>query len=122
MSNDITPERLKSWRKAEGLNQTELGQMLGWDKIIVSSIETGRRRISAPEQRLLKLLILGEPPFQKEDDPWNPQIDFTQEGWSIMTRISHREGYHSPRAWIVQKIRDCLAMAANRDLKFCKTT
>lgn len=110
MNEEITPSRLKEWRKMEGLNQEQLAQMVGWDKLIVSNIETGRRNISDPEQRLLKLLIYGEMPFETKRGPWNPQIEFTDTEWSIMTRVAHREGYHSPRAWIVQKIRDCLAM------------
>jgi transcriptional regulator with XRE-family HTH domain len=110
MSEEITPERLKSWRKIEGLTQSALGEMLGWDKLMVTKIETGRRKISEPEQRLLKLLINGEPPFPSAQSPYDARIDFTSEEWTIMDHIAKREGYHGARQWIVQKIRDCLAM------------
>ena len=107
--NDITAEEMKAWRKAEGLTQEEFGNMLGWQKLVVTNIETGRRGISEAEQRLLKLLIRGEMPF-KGRDSYAPQIDFSESEWAIMTRIAHREGYHSPRPWIVAKIRGYLAM------------
>jgi transcriptional regulator with XRE-family HTH domain len=110
MSADITANSLKEWRKKEGLTQTDLGQMIGLDKYAITTIETGRRQISAPEQRLLKLLIHGEPPFPSAQNPYDPRIDFTAEEWTIIDRIAKREGYHSARPWLVQKIRDCLAM------------
>ena len=110
MKNDITAEHLKEWRKAEGLTQTALGEMIGLDKYAITTIETGRRKISDPEQRLLKLLIYGEPPFPSARGPYDPQIDFTHEEWGLMTKIAHREGYHSARPWVIQRIRDFLAM------------
>lgn len=110
MSKEITSNSLKQWRKAEGLTQADLAEMIGWDKLVVTNIETGRRKISDPEQRLLKLLIHNEPPFPSAQNPYDPRIDFTAEEWVIMDRIAKREGYHSARPWVVQKIRDCLAM------------
>lgn len=111
MSNDITAAELKAWRKEEGMTQTELGEMIGWDKYAVTSIETGRRNISDAEQRLLKLLIRGEAPFETQRGPWDPQIQFSEQEWALMTKIALREGYHSARSWIVAKIRGYLAMA-----------
>lgn len=110
MNNDITPSELREWRKKEGLTQTELGAMIGLDKYAITTIETDRRYISAPEQRLLKLLIRGELPFSDRTRPWDPQVDFTETEWSMMTRIAHREGFHSPRPWIISKIRGYLSM------------
>lgn len=110
MTHQITPESLKTWRKAEGLTQEDLANMIGWKKLIVTNIETGRREISDPEQRLLKLLIHGELPFEIKQNPYDPKLDFTHEEWVIMTHIAHREGHRSPRTWIIQRIRDCLAM------------
>jgi transcriptional regulator with XRE-family HTH domain len=110
MSKDLTPADLRKWRKEEGLTQEALGSMLGWDKIVVTNIETRRRAISPAEQRLLKLLIKGEMPFPNRRQPWSPQIDFTEAEWALMTQIAHREGYHSARPWIVGKIRNYLAM------------
>lgn len=107
--NDITAEEMKAWRKAEGLTQEEFGKMLGWEKVMVAKIETGRRGISEAEQRLLKLLIRGEMPFPARSG-YAPQIDFSEAEWAIMTRIAHRDGYHSARPWIVSKIRGYLAM------------
>lgn len=110
MNIDITAEHLKEWRKAERLTQTALGEMIGLDKYAITTIETGRRKISDPEQRLLKLLIHGVPPFPSARGPYDPQLDFTHEEWALMTKIAHREGYHSARAWVIQRIRDFLAM------------
>lgn len=109
MNQDITPEELKAWRKEEGLTQPELGAMVGMDKYAVTNIERGKRGISEAEQRLLKLLIRGEMPFPARSG-YAPQIDFSEGEWAIMTRIAHRDGYHSARPWIVSKIRGYLAM------------
>lgn len=109
--HDITADEMKAWRKAEGLTQEEFGKMLGWEKVMVSKIETGRRGISEAEQRLLKLLIRGEMPFRDHAGYIN-QVDFSEGEWATMTRIAWREGYHSARPWIVAKIRGYLAMSA----------
>lgn len=111
MNEDLTGSDLREWRRAEGLTQAELGAMIGLDKYAITTMETGRRNISPAEQRLLRLLIRGEMPFSSSSrSGYAPQIDFTEAEWAIMTRIAHREGYHSPRPWIVAKIRAYLAM------------
>lgn len=111
MSADITSQELKAWRKEEGLTQTELGKMIGWPKLVVTNIETERRSISDAEQRLLKLLIRGEAPFETHKAPWDPQIEFSEQEWALMTKIAFREGFHSARPWIVAKIRGYVSMA-----------
>jgi transcriptional regulator with XRE-family HTH domain len=115
MKPDITPESLKSWRKAEKLNQARLAEMIGWKPLIVTNIETGRREISEPEQRLLRLLIYGEMPFERSQGPFDPQIEFTDSEWSLMTRLANRDGAQSTRKWIVEKIRAYLAMTFSED-------
>lgn len=119
MTADITPQELKAWRKAERLTQPELGEMIGIDKYAITTIENSRRKISEPEQRLLKLLIRGEAPFETNKAPWDPSIEFSESEWSMMHRIAIREGYHSARPWIVAKIRGYIAMteATNTELK-----
>ncbi|NCG08516.1 MAG: helix-turn-helix domain-containing protein [Verrucomicrobia bacterium] len=63
METDITPAVLKKWRKEKKLTQTQLGNRVGLDKFAVTNIEHGKRKISAPEQLLFKLLLRGELPF-----------------------------------------------------------
>ncbi|WOO40409.1 helix-turn-helix transcriptional regulator [Rubellicoccus peritrichatus] len=108
MASDITPESLKEWRKEQKMTQTEMGSLMGWEKLVVTNIETGRRKISDAEQRLLKLLIHGELPFNApvSDDV----LEFDQDEWGLIHRMAQREGYSDAKDWIVSKIRAYLSM------------
>ncbi|MEO0797195.1 MAG: XRE family transcriptional regulator [Verrucomicrobiota bacterium] len=108
MKELITGEDIREYREKHGLTQTEFGEMAGWKKLVVTNIETGRRKISEPEQRFLKLLMRGEMPERA------PKIDgkLIFEGLEAekIATFARREGFSSPEDWVVTKIRAYLAM------------
>lgn len=105
MTEDITPEQLRAWRKEHGLTQTALGDKIGLDKVAISNIETGRRGISPAEQRLLLQIMRNQ---QADSDEW--RLKFTAEQWKDVLIRSRREGFEDPTSWIAAKIRAYLAM------------
>ncbi len=109
--DDITPEQLRAWRLNAHMTQEKLGVQLGLKKVAVTKIENGKRKISAAEQKLFKLLIHGEMPFSTAQiDAKNSQLQFSPEQWEIIHLASKREGYDDTRSWIVDKIRGYLRM------------
>ncbi|MEM8866768.1 MAG: helix-turn-helix transcriptional regulator [Verrucomicrobiota bacterium] len=110
----ITPAQLREWRNQTGITQAELGQKLGLPKIAITKIEVGLRKISDPEQKLLKLLIYGELPFHNElIDEKTTQLDFSPEQWKIIQKAAIKEGYTDAKRWIVDKIKSYLRMNPN---------
>ncbi|QYY34503.1 helix-turn-helix transcriptional regulator [Ruficoccus sp. ZRK36] len=58
----ITKEFLNQWIADKGMTQVEFGELVGWDKYAIHGVLSGKRKIKAPEQRLLNLLIFGKLP------------------------------------------------------------
>jgi transcriptional regulator with XRE-family HTH domain len=114
MDSEITPSILKSWRKEKGLTQTQLGNRIGLDKFAVTNIEHGKRKISPPEQMLLKLLIHGELPFPLLSKL--NELDFTKPEWHFISMLSMREGFSNPNDWISAKIKSYLAQIPQKTL------
>ncbi len=114
MKSDITPENLKKWRKEKRLTQTQLGKRVGLNKFAITNIEHGKRKISAPEQLLFKLLLLGELPFPVKTKL--NELDFTQAEWKCIGALSIREGFRNPNDWISAKIKSYLAQIPQQTL------
>lgn len=104
--NEITAHELREWRTRQGLTQTELGKIVGWKKLVVTNIETGRRKISEAEQKVLQMIINGAPAIGSHLDA---SMKFTADEWATMQKMALREGYGDAKAWIVAKIRAYLA-------------
>ena len=113
MNEEITPEALKHWRKSMGMTQTQFGELIGWDKYVVTNIENGHRKISIPEQKLLRIVMSGG--VDCVDLEGKYRIDFTPEESEIITRMAHREGYTDAGKWVASKIRAFLAMLPPED-------
>ncbi|MFP4069490.1 MAG: helix-turn-helix domain-containing protein [Opitutales bacterium] len=107
----ITAESLRAWRRKQGITQAELATHLGLKKVAVTKIESGRRQISPPEQKLLQLLVHGRYPFSSPElDARGTRLEFSAEEWRIIHRAAAREGYDDAKRWIVDKIRSYLRM------------
>lgn len=108
---EITAETLRTWRRRHGITQEALGGLLGLKKVAVTKIEGGQRKISAPEQKLLQLLVHGRYPFSTPElDAKSTQLHFNTEEWAIIHRAARSEGYRDAHLWIVEKIRSYLRM------------
>lgn len=108
---EITYAQVRAWRKQANMTQQELGEYLGLKKIAVTKIELGHRKISPSEQKLLRLLICGELPFDSSMvSIRNSELAFTEEQWEVVHFVAAREGYSDAKQWIVDKIKGYLRM------------
>ena len=114
MDSDITPSILKKWRKEKGLTQTQLGKRVGLDKFAITNIEHGKRKISSPEQLILKLLMYGKLPFPVSTKL--NELDFSESEWNFIATLSMREGFSNANDWISTKIRSYLAQIPQQTL------
>lgn len=98
---EITGESLKLLRGSKGLNQTEVGEIIGLDGYHVSNIEKGRRAISPSEMKLLRLYFFGEIPFDlvHQEKPLGTILEFTEDEWKIIEILALRAGQKPPQ-WI----------------------
>ncbi|MEM7790027.1 MAG: helix-turn-helix transcriptional regulator [Verrucomicrobiota bacterium] len=107
----ITPEQMRIWRQNAEMTQETLGKHLGLKKVAITKIEGGKRKISDPEQKLLRLLMFGELPFHNPViETKNSTLEFTPEQWEIIHKTAQQEGYTDAKQWIVDKIRSYLRM------------
>jgi DNA-binding XRE family transcriptional regulator len=114
MKTNLSPVALKAWRQQNQLTQTQLGLKIGLDKFAITNIERGQRKISQPEQLLLKLLIYGELPFASPNK--NNTLDFSEQEWRLIHSLSLREGFKITNDWLVMKIRIYLAQIPKESL------
>ncbi len=110
MKPDITPEILAELLSERGMKQKELCLILNLSAPNISHIMNGNRNVSSSEQKLLKLFFYGEMPFDmlsaREDV--RTVLNFTHDEWQVITVLSNREGYTSPKAWVTAQIRGYL--------------
>lgn len=107
MKPNLSPGELKAWRQQNKLTQTQLGLKIGLDKFAITNIERELRKISQPEQLLLKLLIYGELPFASPNK--NNNLNFSEQEWQLIHSLSLRENFKITNDWLVMKIRIYLA-------------
>lgn len=106
---ETTAENLRFLRGAKGLNQAEIGALIGLEPYHVSSIETKRRALSPSEKKLLDLYFFGVMPegMVRSDADLSESLDLTEDEWRIITVLASRAG-KSSEEWIKGRIQDYL--------------
>lgn len=108
--SEVTAANLKCIRGARGMNQEQLGAILGLSGYHISNIENGRRLLSTAEKSLLDLYFFGTIPFEIVNEKLLGKVlDFTPRQWDVIRILANKEGKQTPGQWIAGKIRDYLA-------------
>lgn len=110
---ETTAENLKFLRGAKGLNQAEVGALIGVSGNQISKIESGLRALAPSEKRLLDLFFFGIMPegIPRTPDDLSDTLDFTEEEWRIIEVLARRAG-QTTEAWIRSQILAYLAYQA----------
>jgi len=109
--DSVTAGEVRAWRRAQGITQEKLGELLGLSKIAITKIEGGQRQIGPAEQKLLQLLMHGRYPFSTPaTEARETRLEFNPAEWELVHRCALREGYPDAKHWIVEKIRSYLRM------------
>lgn len=106
---EVTAENLRLIRGGKGLNQEEVGELLGIPRNAVSKIEGGVRTLSDSEKHLLDWYFFGKlPPRLSNPLDLKGCLEFTDGEWNLVTRMALRDGL-TPGKFIADKIRTYLA-------------
>lgn len=107
---ETNAENLRFLRGSKGLNQSELGAIIGLNGYHISQIETGRRALSDSEKKLFDLYFFGTMPegIVRSSDSLSSIVSLTPDEWRIIEILADRAG-KSAQNWIRDKIRDYLA-------------
>jgi transcriptional regulator with XRE-family HTH domain len=114
---ETNAQNLASLRKARGLRQQSIADVLGLEKSHISKIENGVRDLSSSEKTVLDWFFFGITPqnivsFSRIP---NSTLDFSPEEWRIISIVAKRNGL-TEREWIVQRIREHLALLPEKQL------
>lgn len=108
MKPEITAEVLGKLLKSKGMKQKEICPILDLSESNVSNILKLHRKISAAEQKILRLYFYDELPFElgKVDrgEELANVLKFTPQEWQAICILSKREGFMEPKFWIRGKI------------------
>ncbi len=106
---ETTAENLRFLRGAKGLNQADVGELIGIDGNHVSNIETGRRALAPSEKKLLDLYFFGVMPegLVRAATDTRASLDLTEDEWRIIQILAARAG-QTAEDWIRQRIQDYL--------------
>ena len=106
---EVTAENLRFIRGAKGMNQEEIGELLGLPKTGISNIERGVRALSESEKALLDWFFFEKlPPRLTNTLDLKGCLEFSLEEWNIIENTARRRGM-KPAEYIVDVIRDYLA-------------
>jgi DNA-binding transcriptional regulator YiaG len=97
---ETTAENLRFLRGAKGLNQDDIGEMLGIPRNAVSKIESGSRSLSASEKTVLDWFFFGiMPPRLTAQEDLKGMLEFSPEEWRIIGVMAARAG-QTHQQWI----------------------
>jgi transcriptional regulator with XRE-family HTH domain len=101
----VTQENLRNLRKARGLTQFDVADILGIAKSAVSKVESGERHLSLPESTLLEWLFFGVVPPRVGSSGLNLQsaIGLSDSEWRVVETIAKADGL-TPAAWVGRRI------------------
>ena len=110
MSVKITPAEVDAYLKESNRKRPWLADLLGVTKSTVGHWLNGSWEIPDPEEKLLRLLIRGEYPFQDYAPLQKHVLQFSSAEIRVMNILRTRGGFATIEEWIVAKIRDYLAV------------
>jgi transcriptional regulator with XRE-family HTH domain len=90
---EVTPADLRAIRSKKGMNQEEIGELLGITQTAVSKIEKGSRGLSESEKALLDWYFFGIlPPRIATTATLQGCLEFTDQEWHVLGRMAARVG------------------------------
>lgn len=108
MEQEITPAALRTLLKRNKMKQKDLEPILDLTNPKISAIMNGHRKINSAEQKLLQLYFWGKYPFTDHNKDITRILEFTIDEWELIKILSTREGYNTPKACIIARIREYL--------------
>ena len=90
---EITAADLRAIRSKKGMNQEEIGELLGVTQTAVSKIEKGTRALSESEKALLDWYFFSIlPPRIANTASLQGCLEFTDQEWHVLGRMAARVG------------------------------
>lgn len=91
-------------------SRPQISQDIGISNTTLGRWMNGDRKISGPDEKLLRLYFYGEVPvgFHFGGQMASKALAFTEEEWKIVVILSRRSGFSNPIDWIREKIRGYL--------------
>jgi transcriptional regulator with XRE-family HTH domain len=109
LQEKITPEEIAEWLKLNKKRPAWLAQTMKVTPATVSRWLNNKNPIAGSDEKLLKLLIRDEMPFEIIGEKLlNSVLDFTEDQYRVICVLASRYGI-TPAQWIANQIRSYLA-------------
>ena len=105
LQEKITPEEIAEWLKSNQKRPAWLAQTMKVTPATVSRWLNNKNPIAGSDEKLLKLLIRDEMPFEITGEKLlNSVLDFTEDQYRVICILATRQS-SSPAQWIANQIR-----------------